>query len=243
MPKRFASYIEPITRKLEGYDFTAMRFSESLDFEIERQLETADRKFHRTLSCIFLPSLVESVCRHGRARGADLRGQGAALRLPFQKIDPARGGELPWFPNLPVEKQDRGDWFVLFPNFAFEIFPDQVDVFIAWPRRLNNAVKRSRYILSAKPRRPKSIMLPGRISLKTGMISTTKTSALSNACKTVAAPMALTAAYCRLTGIRCSSTTRNWLPNLSAPAPSYLGPLQVPGIRLVDSGHDLPGFH
>ena len=35
---------------------------------------------------------------------------------------------------LPEEKHDRGDWFVLFPNFAFEIFPDQVDVFIAWPQ-------------------------------------------------------------------------------------------------------------
>jgi hypothetical protein len=36
--------------------------------------------------------------------------------------------------NLPLETQDRGDWFVLFPNFAFEIFPDQVDVIIAWPQ-------------------------------------------------------------------------------------------------------------
>ena len=52
----------------------------------------------------------------------------------FQQTDPARGGELPWFPNLPGEKHNRGDWFVLFPNFGFEIFPDQVDVFIAWPQ-------------------------------------------------------------------------------------------------------------
>ena len=51
----------------------------------------------------------------------------------FQNPDPARGGQLPWFPNLPEEKQNRGDWFVLFPNFAFEVFPDQVDVFIASP--------------------------------------------------------------------------------------------------------------
>jgi choline monooxygenase len=51
----------------------------------------------------------------------------------FKQPDPARGGELPWFPDLPADKQDRGDWFVLFPNFAFEIFPDQVDVFVAWP--------------------------------------------------------------------------------------------------------------
>ena len=52
--------------------------------------------------------------------------------------DPARGGQLPWFKNLPQEKQNRGDWFVLFPNFAFEIFPDQVDVFIATPQGPTN---------------------------------------------------------------------------------------------------------
>ena len=51
----------------------------------------------------------------------------------FQKTDPARGEGLPYFPNLPEEKKRRGDWYVLFPNFGFEIFPDQVDVFIATP--------------------------------------------------------------------------------------------------------------
>ena len=55
----------------------------------------------------------------------------------FKQSDPARGGQLPWFPDLPKEKQNRGDWYVLFPNFAFEIFPDQVDVFIATPLAAN----------------------------------------------------------------------------------------------------------
>ena len=52
----------------------------------------------------------------------------------FRASDPARCGALPWFPDLPEEKHKRGDWYVLFPNFAFEIFPDQVDVFVATPR-------------------------------------------------------------------------------------------------------------
>ena len=51
----------------------------------------------------------------------------------FNQVDPALGGSLPHFPNLPLEKQKRGDWYVLFPKFAFEIIPDQVDVFIATP--------------------------------------------------------------------------------------------------------------
>ena len=35
----------------------------------------------------------------------------------FQKTDPARGEGLPYFPNLPDDKQKSGEWFVLFPNF------------------------------------------------------------------------------------------------------------------------------
>jgi len=52
----------------------------------------------------------------------------------FSSADPARGGALPWFPELPPEKRNRDDCFVLFPNFAFEIFCAQVDVLIARPQ-------------------------------------------------------------------------------------------------------------
>lgn len=61
----------------------------------------------------------------------------------YQNSDPARGGSLPWFRNLPDEKHHRGDWFVLFPNFAFQIFPDQVAVFIAssdGPEKTNESI-------------------------------------------------------------------------------------------------------
>jgi choline monooxygenase len=51
----------------------------------------------------------------------------------FKKTDPARGEGLPYFPGLPDSKKNRGDWFVLFPNFAFEVFPDQLVVFVPIP--------------------------------------------------------------------------------------------------------------
>ena len=51
----------------------------------------------------------------------------------FSHTDPARGEGLPYFPDLDDELKKRGDWYVLFPNFAFEVFPDQVAVFIAEP--------------------------------------------------------------------------------------------------------------
>jgi len=130
----FTVCIEPITRKLEGYDLDAMVFSESLEFEINANWKLPIENFiepYHVFSCH--PWLNDFVGMDER-EAPTFDEKVLLCGYQFQKTDPARGGELPWFPNLPVEKQNRGDWFVLFPNFAFEIFPDQVDVFIAWPQ-------------------------------------------------------------------------------------------------------------
>ena len=130
----FMTCVEPITRKLEGYDLSTMRFSEAMEYDIAANWKLPIENFiepYHVFSCH--PWLNDFVGMDEReAPGFDAKVLLCGYR--FEQPDPARGGQLPWFPNLPLEKQDRGDWFVLFPNFAFEIFPDQVDVFIAWPQ-------------------------------------------------------------------------------------------------------------
>lgn len=129
----FAACIEPITRKLEGYDLDAMVFSEALEFHIDANWKLPIENFiepYHVFSCH--PWLNDFVGMDERQAPA-FDDKVLLCGYRFQKPDPARGGQLPWFPDLPLDKQDRGDWFVLFPNFAFEIFPDQVDVFVAWP--------------------------------------------------------------------------------------------------------------
>lgn len=130
----FEAAIEPITRHLHGYDFSALKYCESLTFDIKANWKLAIENFiepYHVFSCH--PWLNEFVGMDGRV-APSFEGKILNCGYDFREADPARGGELPWFPNLPVEKQNRGDWYVLFPNFAFEIFPDQVDVFIATPQ-------------------------------------------------------------------------------------------------------------
>ena len=130
----FMTCVAPITRKLEGYDLSAMHFSEALEFDIDANWKLPIENFiepYHVFSCH--PWLNDFVGMDEREPPA-FDDKVLLCGYHFQKPDPARGGQLPWFPNLPEEKNDRGDWFVLFPNFAFEIFPDQVDVFIAWPQ-------------------------------------------------------------------------------------------------------------
>ena len=126
-----SDYIAPITEKLEGYDFTDLHFTESLEFEIDANWKLAVENFiepYHVFSCH--PWLNDFVSMEERDPPV-FKDHILSCGYEFKENDPARGGQLPWFPNLPKEKQNRGDWYVLFPNFAFEIFPDQVDVFIA----------------------------------------------------------------------------------------------------------------
>ncbi len=129
----FTDHIQPIVNRLDGYDFSKLRFTDTLQFDINANWKLAVENFiepYHVFSCHpWLNEFVGMDERNPPAFDGDLLFCG----YEFKQVDPARGGQLPWFPNLPEEKQNRGDWFVLFPNFCFEIFPDQVDVFIATP--------------------------------------------------------------------------------------------------------------
>ncbi len=129
----FAETIAPINRVIDGYDFSTLGYADKLQFDIEANWKLAIENFiepYHVFSCHpWLNGFVGMDERHPPTFDGSILSCGYEFRNP----DPARGGQLPWFPDLPAEKHNRGDWFVLFPNFAFEVFPDQVDVFIATP--------------------------------------------------------------------------------------------------------------
>lgn len=130
----FDNAIEPISRHLGDHDFSELRYCDSLQFDIAANWKLAIENFiepYHVFSCH--PWLNDFVGMDERV-APGFEGRVLSCGYEFRATDPARGGALPWFPELPADKQNRGDWYVLFPNFAFEIFPDQVDVFIATPR-------------------------------------------------------------------------------------------------------------
>ncbi len=129
----FHEHIQPILDRIEGYDFSTLHFASALEFDIEANWKLAVENFiepYHVFSCHpWLNKFVGMSERHA----PEYENHILFCGYEFQQTDPARGGLLPWFPDLPKEKEKRGDWFVLFPNFAFQIFADQVDVFVAQP--------------------------------------------------------------------------------------------------------------
>ena len=129
----FDELIAPIETRLAGYDLACAGFASSMDFEVEANWKLAIENFiepYHVFSCH--PWLNGFVGMEERSP-PEFEGRVLSCGYRFARSDPARGGQLPYFPGLSQEQQFRGDWFVLFPNFAFEIFPDQIDVFLATP--------------------------------------------------------------------------------------------------------------
>ena len=126
-------YLGPITRRLEGYDFDSLRFSEALEFDVQANWKLPIENFIEPYHVFSCHPWLNSFVSMAERTPPEFDSHVLYCGYRFQQTDPARGEGLPYFPNLSEEKKKRGDWFVLFPNFAFEVFPDQVDVFISTP--------------------------------------------------------------------------------------------------------------
>ncbi len=129
----FIDYLEPVVKRLEGYDFSDLHFCDALEFDIKANWKLAVENFIEPYHVFACHPWLNGFVGMDERCPPDFENHLLYCGYEFKQADPARGGQLPWFPNLPEEKHNRGDWFVLFPNFCFEIFPDQVDVFIATP--------------------------------------------------------------------------------------------------------------
>ncbi|MEO1141449.1 MAG: SRPBCC family protein, partial [Pseudomonadota bacterium] len=51
----------------------------------------------------------------------------------FPETEEGRGDNLPHYPNLPKEDAQRGLWFLCFPHFAAEVYPDQFTLLVSYP--------------------------------------------------------------------------------------------------------------
>ena len=130
-------YLDPLLSRLHEYDLSALSFSTSMEFDIKANWKLVIENFiepYHVFSCH--PWLNDFVGMSERTAPTFDRHV-LMCGYDFRNTDPARGEGLPYFPGLSERKRKRGDWYVLFPNFAFEIFPDQVDVFIVSPLRVD----------------------------------------------------------------------------------------------------------
>ena len=101
------NYLEPIIRRIDGYDFSSLKFSEALEFDVEANWKLPIENFiepYHVFSCHpWLSSFVSMAERTPPEFDRHVLHCG----YTFSQTDPARGEGLPYFPNLSAEKKEK----------------------------------------------------------------------------------------------------------------------------------------
>jgi len=125
----FATHWEPFARRTPQYDFGALRYAKTLEFDVKGNWKLILENFFDAYHVPAVhPKLEEFAPIHTRV-GTQTDGVWFHNTNPITEPQEGRGLGMPSYPGLD-EKGRRTEWyFHLFPTTLFEIWPDQLAVF------------------------------------------------------------------------------------------------------------------
>ncbi|MBN33855.1 MAG: hypothetical protein CMM46_03595 [Rhodospirillaceae bacterium] len=125
----FEEHWEPFTRRTKDYDFSALRYAKTLEFDVKGNWKLILENFFDAYHVPSVhPKLEEFAPIHTRD-GTQTDGVWFHNTNPITEPQEGRGEGMPFYPGLD-EKGQRTEWyFHLFPTTLFEIWPDQLAIF------------------------------------------------------------------------------------------------------------------
>ena len=127
--------------KLAGYDFGATRFAGKLEFSIDTNWKFAHENYIEPYHVFSAhPRLSEFVPMCER-RGSLVEDHIMWNYYQFKSAEEGRGLGLPHFPGLSNELSMRGIWFLAFPAFGIEVYPDHIAMFHVNPVSPNRSAE------------------------------------------------------------------------------------------------------
>ncbi len=126
-------WLSPLTNRTSSYDYSSIRWAGKLDFEIRSNWKLVYENYMEGYHVFSVhPKLLKFA-------PMNLRGSGEWDRhvfyndYVFPEADEGRGSGLPHYPGLPEKDAQRGLWFLCFPHFAAEVYPDQFTILVSYP--------------------------------------------------------------------------------------------------------------
>lgn len=126
-------YLKPMTDRLKGYDFSQIRHGTTLEYEIAANWKLPLENFIEPYHVFSCHPWLSAFVPMGKRTAPDFEKHCMYCGYHYDAPDPARGTGLPYFENLPKSRSLEGIWFLMFPSFCFEVFPDQVVLFLVTP--------------------------------------------------------------------------------------------------------------
>ena len=128
-----AEWLKPLLERTGAYDFSAIRWAGKLEFEVNANWKLVYENYMEGYHVFAVhPKLLKFAPMNVRWSGEWDRHV-FYNDYVFSKPDEGRGEGLPHYPGLSEQDAKRGLWFLCFPHFAAEVFPDQFSVLVSYP--------------------------------------------------------------------------------------------------------------
>lgn len=126
-------WLAPLIARTKPYDFSAIRWAGKLDFTVNANWKLVYENYMEGYHVFSVhPRLLKFAPMNLRWSG-EWDGHVFYNDYVFPEVEEGRGDGLPTYPNLPEEDAKRGLWFLCFPHFAAEVYPDQFTLLVSYP--------------------------------------------------------------------------------------------------------------
>ena len=127
------TWLSPMLKRTVGYDFSSIKWAGKLDFEVSANWKLVYENYMEGYHVFAVhPRLLKFAPMNVRWSG-EWDGHVFYNDYVFPEFDEGRGEGLPHYPGLSEKNAKRGLWFLCFPHFAAEVFPDQFTVLVSYP--------------------------------------------------------------------------------------------------------------
>ena len=126
-------WLRPATDRVSQYDLSALRWIGKLTFDVAANWKLV---YENYMEGYHVFSLHPRLLRHAPMKvrwSGEWRGRAFYNDYVAPTLTQGRGGMLPHFPGLDDIDSRRGLWFLRFPQFAAEVFADQLSVLATRP--------------------------------------------------------------------------------------------------------------
>lgn len=128
-----AEWLAPLIGRTSAYDFSAIRWAGKIDFEVKANWKLVYENYMEGYHVFAVhPRLLKFAPMNVRWSG-EWDDHVFYNDYIFPKMEEGRGDGLPHYPNLPEKDAKRGLWFLCFPHFAAEVYPDQFTLLVSYP--------------------------------------------------------------------------------------------------------------
>ena len=128
-----ADWLAPMLARTRNHDFSAIRWAGKLEFDVAANWKLVYENYMEGYHVFTVhPKLLKFAPMNVRWSG-EWDGHVFYNDYVFPQPGDGRGEGLPHYPDLPAQDARRGLWFLCFPHFAAEVFPDQFTVLASYP--------------------------------------------------------------------------------------------------------------